>query len=397
MNDMNQYIISAIKAALTDWELELPDYEIDWNELFLMAEEHKVTCMVGLGLTAVMDKMPADVKVKFQRAINKSIMLDANQEYAAKEITDGFEKKSLKYMLMKGYNLKKLYPETYMRYMCDIDVLIDNAKYEKYESVMTGLSYEKQIESDHEHIFVKKPMINVELHKRIVPSYYADLYSYYKDGWALAVKKNDGSGYQYSLENQYVFLIVHLAKHYQGSGIGISHFVDIFVMNKNVDYDKKYVGEELQKLGLKEFHEKVLKLIEFWFEGGDADDIILDMSEFVFSSGAYGNFSNRIATETMNGIKKYGSEGKAKLIKKLEVIFPSGKRLSENFKILKKYPWLYPFCLIWRNVRAVFFRRDKVKKYMDGINGNDETHMNRLAVHLSDVGLKNTEKRREEL
>ncbi len=391
MNSLNQYIICTIKAALTDYKLELSDVEVDWIELFSMAEEHKITCIVGLGLAEVIDKIPTNIKGKFEKEINKNILLDAKQEYAAMTITAGFEKKSLKYMLMKGYNLKKLYPESYMRYMCDIDILIDNENYEQYEMVMKELAYEKKVESDHEHIFVKPPMINVELHKRIVPSYYADLYAYYGDGWARAEKKDEGFGYEYSIENQYIFLIVHLAKHYQGSGIGLSHFVDIFIMNKNVDYNKQYVNEELQKLGLKKFHENVLKLIDFWFGDGDADDVIIDMSEFVFSCGAYGNFQNRIATETMKGIEKYGSEKSAKRVKRLEVIFPSCKRLSENFKILNKYPWLYPFCLIYRNVRAISFRRNKIKKYMDGINANNETYMNRLAVHLSEIGLKNNE------
>lgn len=389
MNSVNKYIISVIKAVLTDYSLKMPGEGFEWNKLFQIAQEHKITCLVGLGLADIIDKIPTSVKENFQNEINKSILLDANQEYATKEITESFERSSLKYMLMKGYNLKKMYPQPYMRYMCDIDILIDNDNYEDYAYKMSELKYDKEIESDHEHIFVKKPMINVELHKRIVPSYYEDLYAYYGDGWFLAEKNTGSWEYEYSVENQYIFLIVHLAKHYQGSGIGLCHFIDIFVMNKKVNYDKEYVKEELEKLGLQKFHEKVLKLIEFWFEDAPADAIIWDMSEFVFSSGAYGNFLNRRATETMNDIEKYGNEKKAIIARKLEVIFPSCQKLAGNFCILKRYPWLYPFCLLYRNARAIIFRTKKVKKYMNDVNGNDETHMNKLAVHLSDVGLKN--------
>ena len=388
MNNVNEYLISIIKSALTGCELELPCEGFDWQALLLLAKEHKITSLVGTGLSGVMDNVPDEIKEIFQKEVKKNIFLDLNQEYEAQKIFDTFEQKNLKYMLMKGYNIKKFYSQTYLRYMCDIDILIENDSYEKYDDAMKELGYEKKLESDHEHIFQKKPLINVELHKTIVPTYNTDLYEYYGTGWKYAEKLNENGRYSYSIENQYVFLIVHLAKHYKSSGIGLSHFVDIYVINKNCSYDKEYVDKELEKLGLVKFHNSVLKLIDFWFCDKEADNMILDMSEFVFSSGAYGNFENRSATETMQGIEKYGNEKTIRRKKFLEIVFPTTKRLAENFPVLEKHPWLYPACLIYRNIRAVIFRRKKVTNYMQGINYNDETHRNKLSEHLSNLGLK---------
>lgn len=397
MNILNRYLICIIKAALTDYKLKMPDGEFDWNALYLLTQEHKVTCLVGIGLSDIMDEIPQEIKEKFLKEINRNILLDSKQEYEAQRIFNMFENKALKYMPMKGYNIKKLYPESYMRYMCDIDILINNENYEQYEDAMIKLGYEKEKESNHEHIFIKKPMVNVELHKSIVPSYNTDLYDYYGNGWKYADKIGEGARYEYSPENQYIFMIVHLAKHYQASGIGLSHFIDIYVINKECNYDKKYVEEELKKIGLEKFHSNVLKLIDFWFAGKEPDETVLNMNEFVFSSGAYGNFMNHAATEAMIGIEKYGSERSAKRAKKIEVIFPPVKRLAEAFPILEKYPFLYPVFLIYRNVRAVLFRRRKIKNYMEGINYKDDAHIKTLSFHLQEVGLKNNEKRSGDL
>jgi len=397
MDKLNKYLLSIIKSAVADSRLEIPDKEFDWEALFQMAKEHKITCLVGLGLKDIMEQLPEEIQSKFQNEIKKNIFLDLNQEYEAQRIFEKFEQQKLRFMLMKGYNIKKIYPQTCMRYMCDIDILIEDDNYGKYDDIMKELGYEKKVESDHEHIYQKKPLINVELHKRIVPSYNTDLYKYYGNGWKFAEKINEAGRYAYSVENQYVFLIVHLAKHYQASGIGLSHFVDIFVINQKCNYDKEYVKGEIKKLGLEEFHDNVLRLIDFWFGDEAEDKKLLDMSEFVFSSGAYGNFINRAATETMKGIEKYGNETKVRRVKTIEVIFPSCKRLSENFPVLIKWPILYPICLVYRNVRAVIFRRNKVKNYMNGINYNDETHMNKLSEHLSDVGLRDTVKGSEDV
>lgn len=399
MNEINKYLISIIKAALTDYKLEPPKDGFDWGALLLVAKKHRITALVGAGMAEIMDCVPRDIKEKFQTEIKKSILLDLNQEYEAERIFGAFDKKNLKHMLMKGYNVKKMYPEAYMRYMCDIDILIDNNDYEQYETVMAELGYEKKQESNHEHIFVKKPMVNVELHKSIVPSYNTDLYEYYGTGWKYAKKINDNERYNYSLEDQFVFLIVHLAKHYQSSGIGISHFIDIYVMMKKCELDQSYINIELCKLGLEKFYNNVLRLIEFWFsdENAKSDELMQEMSEYVIASGAYGNFANRAATETMKGIEKYGNEKAVKRAKLIEIAFPSCKALSENFPILKKCILLYPVCLVYRNVRALFFRRGKVKNYMESVRYSDNNHMNRLSSHLSDVGFENITKGSEDL
>lgn len=391
MNEVYKYLINIIKAVLTGGEISPPTDGFDWGALFALSREHKITALIGTGLEKIAGAVPSDIMDSFRNEIKKNIFLDLNQEYEAQRISQGFEQKELKHMVMKGYNIKKMYPETYLRYMCDIDILIGVEKFDEYDAVMAELGYEKKLESDHEHIYQKKPLINIELHKSIVPTYNTDLYEYYGNGWKYAERIENTYRYSYSVENQYVFLVVHLAKHYKASGIGISHFIDIFVINNCVDYDKNHVDAELKKLGLEKFHENVLKLIDFWFCDGKADEMLYDMTAFVFSSGAYGNYLNHKATETLEGIEKYGDEKAIKRAKTIEIIFPTRKRLAENFPILEKYAILYPFCLIYRNVRAVLFRRKKVKTYMTGINGNDEAHMNKVAGHLNDVGLREME------
>lgn len=391
MKTVCNFLISAVRAALTDCKAQQPPENFDWKRFAKLTKRHKVSAIVSSGLYASGIVPPKEIKDKLELETSLFLLLDVNQKTAAAELFQGFESHRLAYMPMKGYNIKKFYPKSYMRYMCDIDILIDDSRYAEYSSVMADLGYVEENESDHEHIFTKKPLINIELHKRIVPSYDTDLYGYYGDGWSKAEKASGEYGYSYSGENQYIYLVVHLAKHYRSAGIGLIHFIDLYVINSKTQYDRGYIDSELKNLGLYEFHQNILKLLGVWFCGSEDDKTTAAMTRHIFLSGAYGNAQNRAAAETLRGVKKYGNKKASHRAKKMEMIFPSPKALSESFPVLKKHPALYPFLLLFRNVRALLFRRKKATDYMEKIKPADEKQTDMLASHLEDVGLKNKE------
>ncbi|MDD2235026.1 MAG: nucleotidyltransferase family protein, partial [Desulfitobacteriaceae bacterium] len=86
-------------------------------------------------------------------------------------------------------------------------------------------------------IYYKKPFLNIEMHRRLisVESPYSD---YLNKTWYRA-KLKDSCKYTYelSLEDFYIYLLIHLSKHYAGGGTGIRSFLDIWL------YHRRYAKE----------------------------------------------------------------------------------------------------------------------------------------------------------
>ena len=120
---------------------------------------------------------------------------------------------------------------------------------------MQKLGYAEKVESNHEYIWHKAGSY-IELHKRLIPTYNKDYYSYFGDGWRLA-KLKDGTRFSMTDEDQMVYLFTHYAKHYRDAGIGIRHIVDLWVYrnnkpNLNEEYIKCYGDEESARDALRE-------------------------------------------------------------------------------------------------------------------------------------------------
>ncbi len=292
-------------------------------------------------------------------------------------------------MPMKGYILKNLYPASEMREMVDVDILIDTNQYEQIKPIMekNGFTFDK--ESAHEYVFIRMPAVAVELHKTIVPEYNKELYGYYGDGWKFAKKKGKYENiYEMSKEDFYIYTVVHSAKHYIGSGIGMRHVVDMWVLKKAYmpDMDKSYLDAELEKLGLTKFNKMMCDLADVWFDSGEMYEELKYMEEFILGGGVLGTKERANAAEIYrNSIEKSYTEVKKESLKTL--IFPKLSVLKEKYKILEKLPFLYPFAVIWRGICAIF-RKEAVK----GIKKRtvDTEELDDFAMHCEMAGLRKT-------
>jgi segregation and condensation protein B len=183
----------------------------------------------------------------------RAAFVDQNQLYEIEQIRRCFLENGVDFMLLKGVWLKPLYPQSDLRPMGDVDILIKNEQYDIIRPLMLQMGYREILESDHELIWDKPGVLHVELHKRLIPSYNKDYYAYFGDGWRLA-QPTAGSEHDMRAEDQFVYLFTHYAKHYRDAGIGIRHLMDLHVFLKaKPDLDRHYMETELEKLQLLTF------------------------------------------------------------------------------------------------------------------------------------------------
>lgn len=261
-------LLDIVKYALGGEKCEVPT-DADWKEIVRLSNTQGLIGMVSHVIGEL--SAPDMVKEFLEAHRMKMVFKETNQDALVNKILADFESAGIKAMPMKGYILKNLYPASEMREMVDVDILINNDQYEKIKPIMEQNGFVFDKESAHEYVFIRLPAVAVELHKSIVPNYNSELYSYYGDGWKFAKKKPGYDNiYEMSKEDFYIYTVVHSAKHYIGSGIGMRHVVDMWVL-KNAympDMDKAYLDDELEKLQLTKFNKMMCDLADVWFGSG---------------------------------------------------------------------------------------------------------------------------------
>ena len=156
--------------------------------------------------------------------------------------------------------MKQRYPKHEFRPMADADILIREEQYEQIRPLMRQLGFYEGVESNHEYIW-DSVSLHVELHKRLVPSYNKDYYAYFGDGWRLATG-HKGTRFFMTPEDEFIYLFVHLAKHYRDGGVGCRQMVDLWVQRRSFPgLDEDYLRRELRKLHLLEFYDNVHKTL----------------------------------------------------------------------------------------------------------------------------------------
>lgn len=379
MNSLEKGVVTLIKSALTGEGYSLPA-DFDVQNAVKIARAHQISALVCFGAKTcnladelAMDKLLVD-------AYKFTVISEAQTEFIDK-ITAVFKKENIDYMLLKGASIKNIYPNLQMRTMSDIDILIKLEQYDKISKIMHLLGFSEVTQSDHELIW-RKENLAVELHKRLIPSYNKDFYAYFGDGWQFAKREENSSCHKMSAEDELVFIFTHLAKHYRDAGIGLKHFVDLFLFLKNNTVDQNYVLGVLKTLKLDVFYTNVLKTLNVWFDGGQEDEITKLITKNVFSCGAYGKRENKLLSEAVKENKKA-----FKTKKVLSLVFLPIAQMQKRYSCLKKAPILLPVFWVVRWIKIVLKKRQTVREQMHYLKNATNEKISEYQFNLNKVGL----------
>jgi hypothetical protein len=103
-------LIKIIKAAVIDGSFDgisdVPDDTL--KEMFRLAGLHQMTHLLAYYRMKVGDE-------RFAKPFWGSVKLTAKQVHAAESVGRGLDEKNIPYIILKGYVLRRLYPENWMR------------------------------------------------------------------------------------------------------------------------------------------------------------------------------------------------------------------------------------------------------------------------------------------
>lgn len=372
------YIIYLIRCAVTGEEPKPVPDGLDFDKLYELAKIHNVEALVYSALSRVAKSE------KFEQSVQYAVAADANQSYYLEQVADKFEENKIRFAIMKGFVIKPLYPSPEQRHSVDIDIFVDDENTDRVKEIMEelGFTVDRFNHNIRDDAYSIGRFVHIEIHRTLISN---------KCSWDKACQKiterlTPSDKYQYrsemSQEDFYLYMIGHMAKHMKYSGMGIKMVVDVWVYLRKYreTLDMKLLNERLKEAGLSEFNDNILKLINFWFEGAEADEKIKKLSEYIISSGNYGTHMQLISTEAGNNQAKHSRYGK--------MLFLPYREMCSKYGFLKRLPFLLPFMWIYRAVTALLFRKNNVSELKNRHSDVDNGYAREIVEFKKSIGLQ---------
>ena len=361
MESQHMGIITLLRSALNKEKLALPsDFNID--DAIGIIHYHHLTGMVlqGASLCGIPRNHPTVVKMTL--SFCKDLQQSRRQMQKLQQIYTLFDRERIDYLPIKGAVIKTLYPKPEYRLMGDADVLIHPEQYPQIKKLMIEADMKCANETNYELAWTSSDL-TIELHKRLIATHNKDYHAYYGDGWPSFAEKGEVSSYYLRVEDHYIYLIVHFAKHYREGSVSAKNICDFWVCkNAWSNMDKTYVSNQLKKLKLLKFYNNLEDTLDAWFMGKE----FTKAAELITQVALEGAIYHYEESERISTVLKLQKENKSflasKIIWTIRRLFPSIKIMECSHSILTKLPILLPFFWITRLFKIFFCEFDRVRQ-----------------------------------
>lgn len=305
--------------------------------------------------------------------IKKTIVLALLQVTELSKIEQAFEQNQIKCQPMKGALLKFIYPKPEMREMSDIDILVDEKCFEKCNDILKGLGYFLYKDIDHHMIYTNGNGILLEIHRSLYDvKTDKNQYEYFKDLSKCHTREGYKYIYDFDLEDYYVFMVAHMARHFYKKGCGIRNLVDLYVFHQRYenDIDWNYVDSEMKKLGIYDFNIHMTKLSRIWLTEEEGSTLYDNLFTYMMNDGVYGKDENGFWNKCHIKADEDGKDIRKKL--RRWYYFPTLDYMKEYYLFLNKFPFLLPIAWFIRGINGVFGIKGTGKERLNVIKHIDK-------------------------
>ena len=313
-----------------------------------------------------------------QSAEYTAIYRHEQMKHAYLQICGAFEGAQIPYIPLKGSVIRGFYPDETMRTSCDIDILVQDADLERAIKALVDVGYTCGEKHYHDVSLYSPGKVHLELHFNI-QEFTDSLDVILKDAWKYA-SPTEGYRYDFSKEFFVYYIYAHMAYHFVGGGCGLRTLMDIWVMEHRAGLPYTSAEQLLKKAGIYKFAEQMSRCANICFGGGEEDEFFDGVMSYICYGGTYGNMANKLAA--------YKSKDKGSFAYLMERIFLPYRGMTVLFPILKKHPYLLPFCWVARWVRALFKGKTRgLVHEMTCSNAVSEQKVAEIKKMFSDLGL----------
>ena len=368
-------------------KIVLPDTSARFfSALYGMSKRHDIAHLVGDALIKNGLIENEDLKSHFQNQTVMAVYRYENLNYELGRICEIFEESKIPFIPLKGAEIRRFYPEPWMRTSCDIDILVHEEDLERATAVLKekiGYTYERKEKGSHDMQMYSLSSVHLELHYTLIEEgRLSKADKILSNIWNYAEEDKGSFQKRFSDEAFYFYHIAHMAKHFLIGGCGIKPFVDLWILNTylNIQFDREKRNKLLAIGGLEKFAEEAEKLSEVWFGGEQHTETTRKMEEYVLQGGVYGTMQNRVLLQQ---VKKGGKFRYA-----ISRIWLPYEILKYQYPVLQKHKWLMPFCEVQRWFKLLF--KGGAKRGINELSANNRTskaEQDAAKAFLAELGL----------
>ena len=362
MREIDRYLAKLIRARLEKHKAEDLPNGVSVQEIIYIAHKSHMECILLSALINV-DNVSEEEKEFIRPLILRSMTKTSAQIQEMLRLEAKFEEAGVKNQPMKGAVLRFVYPSPELREMSDLDILISVDDMDKGINILKECGYTLKESIKHHSIYIKRPFMVIEAHHAMYDKTVDKKQEgYFKNFIRARLKKDHQYTYEFGLEDFYIYMIAHMAKHFYQTGCGIRHLVDIYVyLNRyEKEMDRVYIEKELKECGILTFALHMEKLAFSWLEGTEENTLYSDMFLYMIDSGIYGKDENGIWNKLAEDDKQNISRSRLKRW----YLFPPLYYMSEYYPYLVHKPWLLPWAWFVRGIEGMVKNKGVCKRRM---------------------------------
>lgn len=393
MNIQQENFIRMLRSVMTDSPCA-PLQQPDFSEIFQIAQAHKMGAFAFYALAHLPpEQKPSEqIVAAWRRTAMQETALDANYTYAYHKLLELFEQNEIFALPLKGLALKRVYPKPELRSVGDLDFLCHAEQREKIRDCLCAVGYRAaKYDCGDEDTYYLSNGICVEIHIGVR----ADACSPETEAYLTNLEKFalpcEGFRFVQRLpaEEHYIYIMLHLLKHFIGKGTGLRSILDIWTYRRQIPMDEMRLAAAWKQFGLETFVSAVEGLAEAWMSGTATTGVQATLGEYIAGSGVYGNAQNRVNSMLTDAGAAVGGN-KLKYICK-RVFWPY-RRMLYNYPVLKKAPVLLPAFWVHRLWSALRHKPKKVSNEFRMINEYNAEDTNAMLRLRRELGLQTTRK-----
>ena len=359
--------------------------EVDWKEMLALAQAHEVG---GIVYFQCKEAIPHQFLSDFEKEYSAALFFYCNRKKAMGVVDQTLT--DFTHCAVKGLEVAEYFPFPPLRTMGDCDIVVELSSFENAIQSLRSIGFTGTDDTEAQEWSCDYKGMHFEIHNTLVKS------TEYTNAAQVDFFNNFSP---YIVNNKldwnfhFLFLIMHLRKHFIGNGVGIRQFIDIAaIIKNNPNLNWLWIEERLSELKLQGFAHACYSIIEDWFEITAPvsfrrvdDETTQIVTEKILGNGIFGfdddsNHNNKaMNTILMNS----GSILANRLRYFISKLFPDYMRMKRypGCDFLKGRKWLLPLAWLKRLIYII---------------GNKDNH-NRVETIKSTFTSEEDLKKRKEL
>ena len=375
---VKKYFIHVLYRALHD-PSDLPPCPLEtveqWQQLHGLLKRNKLESLAFTVLQAE-PKLPEKLKEILEQRQLKDVILDTRQQHLLALLRQALKEKGIPFAMVKGAYLKQDYPQSYLRFMSDIDLIIEPERKDEVESCIRDMGGVFHGYDGNDAIFIMPGNVTLETHRYlffrrektgIVPC---------SDWRYLDREKNELTEEGFALQ-----MICHLLSNLCKAGLGIRYVMDLWIYRHrhSAQPDWEKVMAQLNAWGLEKVAQNVIALSEYWFTRNDGTPFFLpELEQAVLESSLYG----KSGQGAINNMGMAGSKGAAVA----HHVFLSREELHKRFPWSKKSDLLLPAAWAARAGQTLVYHSSTVKSWLKKLAKTDNAQIDAQRAYLEKLG-----------